>query len=332
MIILLVGLMTTGCLNRPPKIGLLIHDNNNPCLKNDEKSLVEAVIQLKGRPVVRKAGNDCNLQIKQAEELIKMKVGVLVVMPVDQLAAAKIVALAHDNEIKVIAYDDMIKDCPLDYYVSADQLKVGEMQARYITKRQPKGNYALIGGPPSEINSLTLYFGQMNILNPLEESGDINLVFKEFAKEWSVNEGYRLAIKALNSTENELNAILCGDDEIALGVIKALKERGLAGRVAVAEQDADPHNIREIFAGNQTVTVANEVESLARTAAGLAMRVARNEKIGDRQVRINNGHKLVPAFFVDPVQVNEGNIKVAVASDSHQQDKKPPKNLLRVLW
>jgi len=330
MITLLFGLLTTSCLHQPPRIGLLVNDNNNPCLANDGKSLIEAVKRLDGRPVVREAGNDCNLQMKQAEELIRMRVGVLVVMPVDQKTAVRIVTLAHDNEIKVIAYNDMIKNCTLDYYVSSDQLTVGEMQAGYITKRQPKGNYALIEGPPAEINSLTLYFGQMNVLNPLVESGDINLVFRAFAKEWSEDEGYRLAIKALNSTENELNAVLCGNDHLALGVIKALKERGLAGRVAVAGQDADRHNIQEIVAGNQTVTVCKEVGLMAHTAAELAMHIARNEKVGDRHVRIDNGHILVPAYFVDPVPVNEGNIKVAVVSQSNQTDKKSPINLLWV--
>src|ERR1035437_10059293 len=103
IVILLVGAFLTSCINRHPKIGFLMHAYDSPRWENDEKYFVDAVKQLKGKALVREAGNDQDLQIKQARELISDGASVLVVIPVNQYAAARIVDLAHDNEIKVIA-------------------------------------------------------------------------------------------------------------------------------------------------------------------------------------------------------------------------------------
>lgn len=319
--LLLVGMVLTGCLNNQPKIGFLIHGYDSPRWKHDEKYFVDALKQLKGIPIIRQADNDPDLQIKQAEELIRMGVKSLVVIPVDQYIAARIVEIAHENNVKVIAYDRMINNCMLDYYVSADNIKIGELQANYITKVKRKGNYALIGGPLFDNNSRMIYIGQMNILEPLIENGQINVAFREFAKSWTTKEGYRLANKSLDSTSNKLNAILCGNDAIALGVIKALKERGLAGKVAVTGQDADLANIQQIVAGNQSMTVFKKIKTMATTAAELAIHCAKNQPVEPYRVTLDNGDRLVPSYLVDAVVVNEDNIKMTVVAEGFQQEK-----------
>ena len=319
--VLVMGMIITGCVNRHPKIGFLVHAYDSPRWENDMKYFVEEVKHLKGKPLVREAGNDQDLQIKQAGELIREGASVLVVIPVDQYASAKIVDIAHDNEIKVIAYDRMINNCPLDYYVSADNIKIGELQAHYISRIAQKGNYALIGGPLSDNNSRMIYIGQMNILEPLVERGEINIAFKGFAKAWSSDEGYRLAKMSLDTTANKLNAILCGNDAMAIGAIKVLKERGLAGKVAVSGQDADLRNIQEIVAGNQSMTVFKKIKTMAYTAAALAMEIGKNEPLELNIVTIDNGHRLVPSYLVDAVPVNESNIKMTVVAEGFQQEK-----------
>ena len=320
-LIFLIGIILTSCLNRNPKIGFLIHGYDSPRWENDEKYFIEAVKQLKAEALVREAGNKKKTQLDQAQELIKLGVAVLVVIPVDQYAASKIVNLAHENGIKVIAYDRMINNCPLDYFVSADNVKIGELQASYISKVQQGGNYALLGGPPSDNNSRMIYVGQMNVLEPLVQIDEIKVVFEEFANAWSTDEGYRLAKKCLDSTANKIDAILCGNDQMAIGAIKALKEKGLAGKVAVAGQDADLPNIHEIIAGNQAVTIFKKIKTMAGTAAELAIHIAKDEKIENTHITIDNGQRLVPSYLVDAVTVDAKNIKMTVVAEGYQQEE-----------
>ncbi len=314
---LLAGLIFAGCTDKHPKIGLLVHSFESPRWQNDQKYFVDAVKQLEGIPLVRVADNKPDLQLEQAKGLINEGVKVLVVIPVNQVVAAKIVKLAHEKNIRVIAYDRLINNCRLDYYVSTDNVRVGEIQAEYLSKIKPKGNYALIGGPPSDDNSRMLYIGQLNILQPLAQRGEINIAFRQFANHWTTDEGYRLAMAALDTMANKLDAIICGNDAMAIGVIKALKERGLEGKVAVAGQDADLPNIQQIMKGNQSVTVFKRIKTMASTAAELAMHLAKNEPVEPYLSTISNGDRLVPSYLVDAVAVNEGNIEMTVVAEGN---------------
>jgi D-xylose transport system substrate-binding protein len=312
---LLAGLIFAGCTNKHPKIGLLVHSFETPRWQNDQKYFIEAVKQMGGIPLTEVADNNADKQLEQAGKLIHDGVSVLVVIPVDQALAAKIVKLAHDRNIKVIAYDRMINNCRLDYYVSTDNVRVGELQAEYLSKVRPKGNYALLDGPPTDNNSRMLYIGQMNILQPFVERGEINVAFRRFAKFWTTDEGYRLAIAGLDSMANKLDAIICGNDAMAMGTIKALQERGLDGKVAVAGQDADTPNIQQIIKGNQAVTIFKRTRTMASTAAELAMHLAKDEPVDPYLSTISNGERLVPSYLVDAVAVNEGNIEMTVNAE-----------------
>jgi len=314
---LLAGLIFAGCTPRQPKIGLLIHGLETPRWQNDQKYFVAAVEQLGGVALVKIAENNADKQLAQAKELISKGAMVLVVIPVDQSSASKIIDLAHKKDIRVIAYDRLINNCRLDYYVSTDNVRVGEIQAQYLTKIRPTGNYALLGGPPNDNNSRMLYIGQMNILEPFVERGEIKIGFRQFANFWTPTEGYRLAIAALDSTKNKLDAIICGNDAMALGAIKALKERGLLGKVAVAGQDADMQNIQEITKGNQAVTVFKRIKTMASTAAELAVHIAKGEPIDPYLSTISNGERLVPSYLVDAVVVHEGNVEMTVIAEGN---------------
>jgi len=314
---LLAGLIFAGCGNKHPKIGLLVHSFETPRWQNDKKYFVDAVKQLGGVALVNVADNNGNKQLEQARDLINAGVQVLVVIPVNQLTSANIVNMAHAKGIPVIAYDRLINNCRLDYYVSTDNIRVGEIQAEFISKIKPKGNYALLEGPTYDNNSRMIYIGQMNILQPFIERNEINIAYRQFAKSWTTDEGYRLAINSLDTTSQKLDAIICGNDAMAMGAIKALKEFGLEGKVAVAGQDADAQNIQQIMKGYQAVTVFKRTKTMATTAAELAMRLAKNEPADPYLSTISNGERLVPSYLVDAVAVNEGNIEMTVVAEGN---------------
>ena len=316
-LILLAGLILVGCAPKHPKIGLLLHSFDAPRWQNDQRYFVDAVKQMEGIPMVLVANNDAKKQLSQAKELIRKGAMVLVVIPVDQATAAEIVNLAHKKEIRVIAYDRLINNCRLDYYVSTDNVRVGEIQAQYLTKIKPKGNYALIGGPPNDNNSRMLYIGQMNILQPFVERDEIKISFRQFANAWTPEEGYRLAKACLDSTANKVDAIICANDAMAMGAIKVLKEKGLLKQVAVAGQDADMANVQEIMKGNQAVTVFKRIKTMASTAAEIAMHLAKGEQVDPYLSTISNGERLVPSYLVDAVAVNEGNVEMTVIAEGN---------------
>eukprot|EP00764_Aduncisulcus_paluster_P011216 gnl/Carplike_NY0171/4188_a5669_464.p1 GENE.gnl/Carplike_NY0171/4188_a5669_464~~gnl/Carplike_NY0171/4188_a5669_464.p1 ORF type:complete len:121 (+),score=12.00 gnl/Carplike_NY0171/4188_a5669_464:34-396(+) len=111
VIFFLVVFVLGGCVekqNNKVTVGFLIHALDKERWENDRDFFIEKVQELGGTVEVRVADNDAGKQLAQAKELLSNGVDVLVVVPVDQFAAADIVNEAHSKNVKVISYIDVI--------------------------------------------------------------------------------------------------------------------------------------------------------------------------------------------------------------------------------
>ena len=311
---LLVIFLYSGC-NTNPIIGLLMDTTERERWIKDRDLFVEKVNDLRGSVIVKVADSDPSVQFQQALEMFSEGIDVLVIVPVDKTVAAGIVKTAKKSHIPVISYDRLIRDCDLDFYVSTDNIKVGEQQADYLARVKPEGNYALICGPTSDNNSYQLHLGWMNVLQPLIDKGDINLVTNTFVDKWEPEEGYKI-MKELIDGGIQVDALIAGNDALASGAIQALHENNMDGQVLIAGQDADINAIRNIVFGNQTITIYKPLESMAFTAAITAVRMAKGKNLSENMsCTINNGHHLVPAILLEGQVVNKQNIKMTVISE-----------------
>ncbi len=320
-LILISLLFFSGCTkNEPVKVGFLIHALDKERWENDRDFLVEKVRELGGTIEVLVADNDMEKQLEQANSMLSNNFDVLVVVPVDQFSAAQIVERAHQKNVCVISYDRLIKNCPLDFYVSTDNVEIGRLQAEYLTTIKPTGNYALIGGARRDNNSQFLYLGQMNVLQPLVDRGDIEIIYNVFTERWEEQEGYNHTQNLLKQTD-EIDAIIAGNDAVAMGVIKALEEAGKEGEVLVAGMDADLANLQEIVAGHQTCTIYKPYEKLASTAAELAITLGKTGECERTFQTVSNGERLVPAVLHNGMVVNKENLKLTVISEGYQTEE-----------
>jgi len=311
-----LAFLLQDCQQGKVKVGFLLDDFSSERWYRDRDLFIEKTEELGGKIMVDSAMGDIKKQFEQAKVMLEEGIDVLVVVPANSEAAAAIVKLAHRYEVPVISYDRLIKNCDLDYYVSFENTRVGELMSDYLSKRCPVGNYAIICGPASDNNSRMLKLGQMQSIQPFIEKGDINLVFDECVEEWSTEEGYRLMKKCLAANE-KIDAVLCGNDALAQGAIEALKEKGLAGQVLVSGQDAETIAIQNIMAGYQTMTVYKPIEAIAITAANLAIKVGRGEPITEAIHTTNNGQKMVQSILLESMVVNRDNINMTVIAEGY---------------
>jgi ABC-type xylose transport system, periplasmic component len=277
----------------------------------DTTIFIKSVNDLGGKVICLVADRDPAKQLEQAKFLIKKKVKVLVILPVDLKKAAQIVKEAQAAHIPVISYDRLILNATPDYYISFDNIKVGEMQANYVLNRLGKGNIALIGGPKSDYNSSFLRVGQIGVLQPFIEKGDIKIIFDQQATTWSDTAGYRLAKDCLKENNNKIDAFIAGNDVLARGVIQALEEKKLDGKVLVTGQDGDSKACENIMNGKQTMTVYKPIEEIADVAANTAISLAKGEPV-KATMTTNNGTKLIPSILISPLIVNKGNIEMQI--------------------
>ena len=304
-----------------PKIGFSIEAMKGERWQTDLDSFQSRANQLGAEVISADADGDDNRQFEQVKDMIKAGIKVLVLLPHDTTKASRIVGAAKSANVKVISYDRLVLNSDVDLYVSFDSVEIASMQAEYLVKHAPKGNYVLIAGSPNDEGAKALHDEQMKVLQPYVDSGDIKVIADGYTKDWLPTEAYLSMLKAIASTQGNIAAVLASNDGLAGGAIQALLEHNLAGKVLVSGQDADLRAIICIAQGTQSMTVYKPVANEAAVAAEEAVRLAKGE--GTRANReSSNGKVNVPAILLKPIVVTRDNIKETVVKDGFQTLKR----------
>lgn len=285
--------------------------------QKDRDIFTEKVQELGGEVKVLAANGDDATQLSQAEQLISQGVDVLVVIAHNAEATAPIVDKAHKEGIKVIAYDRMINNAEVDYYISFDNVRVGELQAQAVTAAAQKGNIVYIGGADTDNNAHMFKEGAMNVLKPLEEKGDIKIVYDQFSKDWKPEEALKNMENALTANKNDVQGVVAANDATAGGAIQALTAQGMAGKIPVSGQDADLAAVQRIAEGTQLMTVYKPIKSIATKAAEMAVSAAKGENIGTDKT-VNNGKIDVPSVLLDPIPVDKSSLNTVIEDGFHK--------------
>lgn len=292
----------------------------------DRELFKKAVESLGAKVEIVAANGDDALQISQAETLISHGVDILVIVPHNAEATAAIVKKAHLAGIKVLAYDRLVNNANIDFYVSFDNEQVGEMQAKAITRLVPKGKYVYIGGAVTDNNAHLFKKGVFNVLKPLIDKGDIEIVYDQWTKDWTPANALMNMEAALKANHNQIDAVIAANDATAGGVIQALKEQGLAGKIPVAGQDADLAAAKRIIEGTQTMTVYKPIKALTKEAADLSVKLANGEELNTVR-KVNNGKIKVPSVLLSPIAVDKLNIDSTIIADGYHSKQDVYKSL-----
>ena len=299
------------------QIGFSIEDMKGERWQTDLSSFEVRAKQLGVEVISRDAGGDADRQFQQVRDMIKAGIKVLVLMPRDTTKASRMVAAAKSANVKVISYDRLVQNSDVDLFVSFDRLEIGRMQAEYLVKQAPRGNYVLIAGSPRDEGAKTLHDAQISVLQPYINRGDIKVIADAYTKDWLPSEAYLLMLKAIDSAQGQIAAVLASNDGLAGGAIQALREHNLAGKVAVSGQDADLAAVICIAQGAQSMTVYKPIVNEAAIAAEEAVRLAKGEK-AHADGTMSNGKMKVPTIMLKPVVVTKDNIKTTVVKDGFQ--------------
>ena len=323
---LLVLTLAVGCGTHgkneggPIRIGFSMDSLQLERWQRDRDIFVAKAKELGATVLVQSAdGNDAT-QVQQSENLLTEGVDVLVVVPHNGEIAASIVNSAKRQHVPVLSYDRLIRNSDVDFYISFDNVRVGELQAKYLLDRAPRGNYILIGGSPTDNNARLLRQGQMNILQPAIARGDVKIVADQWSKDWLPSEALTHTENALTQNHNDVVAVVASNDSTAGGVVQALDEQKLAGKVLVSGQDADLAACQRIVEGTQSMTVYKPIEPLASRAAEIAVELAKHEPV-ESNGAVNNGLKNVPSYLLDPIAVDKSNMAQTVIKDGFLREE-----------
>jgi D-xylose transport system substrate-binding protein len=297
------------------KIGLLIPAGEGYRWPVDQ-SYIEKAAKEKGIEVVtRIANNDENLQLKQAKELLELGVDVLIVVAANANTAAAIVRDAHDYNVPVIGYDRLIKNSDLDYFVTFEGAQIGGLMIDYALQHKPEGNYVLLWGDPGDVNAIFIKEAQEKLLKPSIDNGKINIVYKTFVEDWSMENAYHITKNVLSLTGKKIDAIITSYDGLAMGARKAMDELNYDSDVILTGQDAEIAVIKAISENRMSLTIYKSIKQIADASVDLADKLATKKKVANATAKINNGRKDVPTIFLKPVAVTKDNIRQTVIAD-----------------
>ncbi|MDA3881187.1 MAG: substrate-binding domain-containing protein [Prolixibacteraceae bacterium] len=302
-------------------IGFLMPDGEGSRWPTDLQYLQDAAGRHNATVISKNADNDENQQIKHASELLETGVDILIVVSVNANTAAAIVREAHSYNVPVIAYDRLIKNSDLDYYITFEGAQIAKLMVDHAIAKVPRGNYVMLWGDPGDVNAISIMNAQNEFLQPHINSGAVNVVYKSFVDNWAADNAYHIMSRVLSMTDQKIDVVLTSYDGLAIGALRAIKEHPEHDIKVLTGQDAEIEALKALLNDELSLTVYKSIKTLASSAMDLAVKLVNNENITESKATINNGRKEVPTIMLQPQAVDKSSIRSTVIADGYYTEE-----------
>jgi len=310
------GGASTTSGSKAQKVGVLLPDTKSSVRwESFDRPLLQAAFKSAGVPVtIDNAQGDKSTQQQQAEQLITNGAKVLLLVNLDSGSGAAIEANAASRGVKVIDYDRLTLKGQAAYYVSFDNVKVGELQGQGLVKclgSAAKPAIAELNGSPTDNNATLFKQGYDSVLKPLYSSGKATKVADQSVPDWDNQKALTIFEQMLQKANNKIDGVLAANDGLGNSAISAIKARKLK-QLPVTGQDATPQGIQNILSGDQCMTVYKAVKKEADAASKLAIALAtgKEPEAGLVNGKTNDTARDVPSVLLTPEAITKDNIKV----------------------
>ncbi|GLQ37076.1 sugar ABC transporter substrate-binding protein [Rhizobium albus] len=321
-------------------VGIAMPTQSSARWISDGNSMVEQFQAAGYETDLQYAEDDIPNQLAQVENMITKGVNVLVIAAIDGTTLSNALANAAAADIKVIAYDRLIRDSEnVDYYATFDNFQVGVQQAETLVAGLEDRfgdvetwNVELFGGSPDDNNAYFFYDGAMSVLQPLIDSGDIVVKSGQTGMQtvgtlrWdgSVAQARMDNLLSANYTDDQVHGVLSPYDGLSIGILSSLKGVGYGSgdmeMPIVTGQDAEVQSVKSILVGEQYSTIFKDTRELARVTVGMVDAVLSDgePEINDTET-YDNGVKIVPSYLLEPVPVTEANWREVLVDSGYYE-------------
>ena len=223
------------------------------------------------------AKEDMAKQLDQVENFIVQKKDAIIIVPVDTSAAGPMTKNIVGKNIKAVYVNRNPGNLPDGaYYVGSEEIVAGRLQMEFLgEKLKGKGNVAILMGKLDNEGALKRTAGNEEVQK--NKYPDIKILDKQTGL-WQRNEGLAKTEDWLNRFGKDLSAILCNNDDMALGAIQALKDKKRTDIVVVGV-DATPDALTSVGKGELAATVFQDAAGQGGGGVEVAMKAAKGEKV-----------------------------------------------------
>lgn len=226
------------------------------------------------------ANMDPQKQLNQIDDAIMQEVDAIIAVPIDYSGITPGVKAANDAGIPVICLG--IESEGGDYtFVGCQNRDAGVMQAEYMAEVLPENAKVLyLSGTPGLYHSVQRHDGFYETM--AEKRPDVGLM-AEMTGEYTRDKAQKV-VEDWCQSYPEFDAIVCANDQMALGAVEALKAAGRLQGVLVAGVDATDEALQKIKEGEMAISIRQSAPALAQNCYETIQKMQKGEDPGEKVV------------------------------------------------
>ncbi|MBB3231238.1 D-ribose ABC transporter substrate-binding protein [Halomonas stenophila] len=258
-------------------ISIIVNDNSNPYWFTEGKIARETAEELGYEANVSSHKGDTNTESRQIDTAITNQAEAIILDPANSDGSIGAVRKAVDAGIPVFIVNAEINQQGLAeaQLVSNNAQGAALGAQQWVASVGEGAGYVELKGAPSDNNAATRSNGYQTVLSqyPTLERVGVDVA------NWDRTQGYN-KMQSLLQANPDIDGVISGNDEMALGAIAALKEAGKLDEVVVGGFDGSPDAIDAVKAGEMAYTVLQPVAIFSEQAVRLADQFIRTGETG----------------------------------------------------
>ncbi len=256
-------------------IGFSAIDMGNPYFITLENAAREILEEEGHKLATKDPGTDPDAQASQIREMIEEGIDAIILSPVDWEAITASLQELKGAGVKIINADTQVKEMDyIDAYIGSDNYRAGAICGEDLIERRPDGGKVALLECPTQ-NSINERITGFEETLATAEKG-----FEVVAREDTGGEFERAldASKRILKDNPDIVAIMCGNDQLAVGATTAANVAGL-DEILIYGVDGSPDIKKELKKAETQVagTAAQSPINIGKAAAEAAIHILKGE-------------------------------------------------------
>ena len=259
-------------------IGFSLKTANNPFVVSVRNGAMKAAEENGVELQITDAQLDSQKQMTDVETFMQQNVDVILIDALDSSAILPTITDAYDQGFKIMTEDVRLNDAGdmITTHVGIDNKASGEMIAQYLVdklKEEGKSNVIIFEGLPGAEATLSRAEGFHEVL---DNDPAINILYAKNVGDQR-EEGMTEMDDMLQKFDN-IDAVICCNDELALGAIASIEGAGREG-IYVTGFDGNEDALQAVKDGRMLATIDHAPYSMGYLAVQSAVKIAKGEEV-----------------------------------------------------
>lgn len=269
--------------------------------ENQDRPAIQSALEAAGFEAdIQNAQGDTNQYLTIGDQMLAGGCGVMILVDLNG-SGATVAEKAKAQGIPVIAYDRPF--APADYYVSFDNVKVGQLQGEGLIKCLGDNGVDLaaaqvvfLNGSPTDGNAAMFKSGYQAAL----EAAGVKPVKDESVPDWDNQQGGVIYEQMFTDLGGKIDGVLAANDGLGGAAIAVNDKNGVT--IPVTGQDATLSGLQNVLLGKQCMSVFKNTALEAGTASEVAIALL-NGEAPTAPATVDVGGVAVPAIYSEPIAV-----------------------------